>query len=69
MNYQNDKTMIYFLFIQFFFLLQEDGFEHDFCFYGLQAATPGAKPISVGEAGSPGDGLRSRVEDGDDAGL
>jgi len=39
-----------------------------FNFHGLTARIPGARPISVGGAGEPGNQLRSRVSLGDNAG-
>uniref|UniRef100_A0A7M5UT33 Uncharacterized protein n=1 Tax=Clytia hemisphaerica TaxID=252671 RepID=A0A7M5UT33_9CNID len=48
--------------------LQEYGFEHRFTLHGMQNWVPGSKPISIGEAGSPGNNQRSRIENGPNAG-
>ena len=47
---------------------KEYGFEHRFTLHGMQNWVPGSKPISIGEAGSPGNNQRSRIENGPHAG-
>ena len=41
--------------------IQEYGMQHGFTFYALASNTPGTRPISVGDAGSPGHQHRSQI--------